>query len=144
MTRSEGHQLAARIAFGVLLAVPIEGQAQRPHPAALQDGRQREALLIRAVPTLTPQPADRWFGADKIRHLGASAAIQIMGFGVLRSARVRPDPALVAAGVTTFAAGVGKELYDRRHGGSPSVRDLVWDIAGIAIGSVVAVAADVR
>ena len=67
-----------------------------------------------------------------------------MGFGVLRSARVRQRPALVAAGVVSLAAGIGKELHDRRSGGDPSVRDLVWDIAGIALGSVLAVAADVR
>jgi uncharacterized protein YfiM (DUF2279 family) len=28
--------------------------------------------------------------------------------------------------------GVGKELYDKRFGGDPSLKDLVWDAGGIA------------
>jgi uncharacterized protein YfiM (DUF2279 family) len=26
--------------------------------------------------------------------------------------------------------GIGKELYDARHRGDPSIRDLAWDAAG--------------
>lgn len=131
-------------ALGALLAVPIEGGAQRPHPSGLPVPNGREAFLMRARPIFPMPRDDRWFGADKARHLGASAAIQIMGFGVLRSARLRQRPALATAGVTALAVGIGKELHDRRGGGDASARDLAWDIAGIALGSVLAVAADVR
>jgi uncharacterized protein YfiM (DUF2279 family) len=31
---------------------------------------------------------------------------------------------------------VGKELYDRRYGGDPSLKDLAWDGAGIVAASV--------
>lgn len=136
--------VALTVATGGMAAIPIEGHAQRPHPVGLERGDRHETTLIRAAPPPVPRQDDRWFSADKTRHLGASAAIQIMGFGVLRSARLRQGPALVSAGVVSLAAGIGKELRDRRSGGDPSLRDLAWDVAGIALGSVLVVAADVR
>jgi uncharacterized protein YfiM (DUF2279 family) len=44
--------------------------------------------------------------------------------------------ALAGATVTSAVAGVGKELYDARTGGDPSVRDLAWDAAGAGVASL--------
>lgn len=55
-----------------------------------------------------------------------------------------PTPWLVGlvAFVVAVAVGVGKEVYDRRHGGHFCVWDLVADLLGAALGSLVAVAAN--
>jgi putative lipoprotein len=131
----------AGLLSGALLLAPIEAHTQRPAPGALRGAGHHDSSLIYPSPQRRNDP---WFGRDKVRHLGASAAIQIIGFGVLRSARLGQRPALVLAGVTTLAAGVGKELHDRRSGGHPSVRDLAWDLTGLALGAALGFSADVR
>ena len=76
------------------------------------------------------RPDDGWFSADKAKHFLSSAFVQSIGYGALRGIGAGHDAALVGATVATAAVGVGKEVYDARHGGDPSVRDLVWDAAG--------------
>jgi uncharacterized protein YfiM (DUF2279 family) len=76
--------------------------------------------------------ADPWFGPDKVRHFFVSAAIQSLGYGVLRAFDVEHGGALGGASVVTAGFGVGKELSDRRRGYGVSARDLVWDAAGAA------------
>jgi len=73
---------------------------------------------------------DSWFGPDKLQHFFASAFVQSLTYGGLRRAGVEQGAALAGASATTAAAGVGKELRDRRTKGEFSVRDLTWDIAG--------------
>ncbi len=41
------------------------------------------------------------------------------------------------AGLVALAAGAGKEIWDRYHGGVPSWADLGWDAAGAAIGALI-------
>lgn len=77
---------------------------------------------------------DRWFGRDKARHFGTSTAIQLMGYGALRLLGAERTGAMLGAAVVTAAAGIGKEVYDARNGGDPSVRDVVWDAAGLGAG----------
>jgi len=79
---------------------------------------------------------DRWFGPDKLQHFFASAFVQSFGYGGLRRIGARPNTAMAGASVVTAAAGVGKELHDRRSKGEFSVRDIVWDAAGAGSASV--------
>ena len=77
-----------------------------------------------------------WFSADKAKHFLASGFVQSIGYGALRGLGAGHDAALVGASVTTAVVGVGKEAYDARSGGDPSVRDLVWDAAGAGVVSL--------
>ncbi len=75
-------------------------------------------------------PQDAWFGPDKVKHFFASAFVQSMSYGSLRAAGASHGGALAGATAATTAAGVGRELRDRRVKGVFSGRDLVWDVAG--------------
>lgn len=82
-------------------------------------------------------------GSDKKLHVFVPFCIA----GVL-SAFFSPIPfstpwqAGLVALVVTMAVGVGKELYDRKRGGHFCVWDLVADLAGATLGSIVAVMAN--
>ena len=94
--------------------------------------------------TLAGGPAaggDGWFSVDKVQHFFASAFVQSMTYGTLRAAGVTHGVALAGASATTAAVGGGKEIYDAKYGGDPSVKDLVWDGlgAGAATGILVRV-----
>jgi uncharacterized protein YfiM (DUF2279 family) len=72
---------------------------------------------------------DRWFAVDKWKHFASSAVIQAVGYGVASSRNGHSASLRIGAAVSV-AAGIGKEVRDRRRGGLFSVRDLVWDAAG--------------
>lgn len=76
------------------------------------------------------RPDDGWLSADKVKHFLTSAFVQSLAYGSLRGVGASHGAALVGATMTTAAVGVGKEVYDARTGGDPSVRDLAWDAAG--------------
>ena len=76
------------------------------------------------------RPDDGWLSADKVKHFLTSAFVQSLAYGSLRGVGAGHGVALVGATITTAAVGVGKEVYDARTGGDPSVRDLAWDAAG--------------
>jgi uncharacterized protein YfiM (DUF2279 family) len=81
--------------------------------------------------------ADPMIGEDKLQHLGMAFAVTEVGFGVARLGLSAQD-ALAAAVGAALTAAVGKEISDLREGRSFSVRDLTWDLAGIALGAVLA------
>ena len=58
------------------------------------------------------------FGADKAKHFFLGAFTQSMGHAVLRTAGAGDDIAIAGAWAGTLAAGVGKEIHDRRSGGT--------------------------
>jgi putative lipoprotein len=74
--------------------------------------------------------ADGWLSADKLQHFFTSAFVQSISYGTLRGVGAGHGAALAGASVATATVGVGKELYDARHRGDPSIRDLAWDAAG--------------
>lgn len=86
-------------------------------------------------PSPDPRPPDRWFARDKVRHFGSSAAIQLMGYGILTIVGVHRTQALVGAALVTTSAAIGKEVWDGRGHGTASARDLVWDGLGLVAGS---------
>lgn len=85
-------------------------------------------------PGQTPSiPEDRWLAEDKLRHFALSFAATEMTYGGARLI-LDHDAALPAAAATALALGIAKELRDQRAGGPFSLRDLAWDLAGVAAG----------
>jgi uncharacterized protein YfiM (DUF2279 family) len=122
--------------------------------AVVARGPVRAAAASAVVAAVAPSPAvavriagrvppeDPWFAEDKLRHFFISLAATNMSYGGARLASLERRPALITAGAVAGAAGLLKELRDRRRGGSFSLKDLAWDAAGIALG--MAVVAQVR
>jgi len=75
---------------------------------------------------------DRWFAPDKAKHFFTAALVQSSSFSAFRGTGMSRISSLVGATVVTSIVSVGKELYDRRYGGDPSLKDLAWDGAGLA------------
>jgi uncharacterized protein YfiM (DUF2279 family) len=90
----------------------------------------RALLLVFSLHHPPAGAGDGWLSADKLQHFFTSAFVQSISYGTLRGAGAGHGAALAGASATTAAVGVGKELYDARHRGDPSVRDLAWDAAG--------------
>jgi len=95
---------------------------------------------VHPAPRIPHPPAapDAWLAEDKARHLFASLALTAVTFGGARAVGVEWPDAGIAAGVVAGGAGFAKELSDRARGRPFSVRDLVWDAAGIGVGLVLA------
>ena len=99
------------------------------------------ALVALAALSVTPAAAqrvapprfeDEWWGEDKVRHLGASAAITALGYGGARVVLDR-DASIGVAISAAAVAGLLRELHDGRDGRF-SYKDLAWDALGIAAG----------
>jgi uncharacterized protein YfiM (DUF2279 family) len=86
--------------------------------------------------------ADDWWGPDKALHLGVSAAIAGVGYGAaafLSEGHVDRTAAGLLAGL---GAGVLKEVLDALGTGTPSLRDLTWDLVGAVAGAALALVLD--
>ncbi len=123
-----------------LTLVPILGSAPRVRPGVPSvaepvrvewHGPPAGAGL--AVPAAT-RARDRWIGEDKARHFLMSFALTALGYGAASVVGVYGEAAVRAGAAGSAVAGIGKEVHDRRAGGPFSVRDLVWDAAGIGAG----------
>ncbi|MEP6732366.1 MAG: hypothetical protein ABJE10_17095 [bacterium] len=84
-------------------------------------------------------PGDRWIAPDKLQHFFASAFVQSMSYGALRTTGLPHGAALAGASITTAAVGVGKELHDLRVKGEFSMRDVTWDAAGAGAATILLV-----
>lgn len=90
---------------------------------------RRTALLVFTLHSLS-LGGDSWFGADKVKHFFMGAFIQSAAFGGLRATGLGTHASIAGASATTVVMSVGKELRDRNGSGTPSVRDVVWGLAG--------------
>lgn len=109
-----------------LLAAPAV-QADSGAVSAMSATRaveQDSAQSARNQRPVVPE-SDAWLGADKFKHAAMSYAITAYTFAATDS-----EPAAVASAAI---AGILKEIYDRRRGSLFSVRDLLWDAAGVAL-----------
>ena len=79
---------------------------------------------------------DRWIAEDKARHLVTSMVAVGFGYSGARLVSLKGDEALIAAAAGAAAAGILKEVYDKRSGKPFSLRDLAWDAVGIGLGLV--------
>jgi uncharacterized protein YfiM (DUF2279 family) len=83
------------------------------------------------------QERDDWLGEDKLKHFAMSYMITTFSFAAART--VTGHDASVTVGIAVAAAaGIAKEIYDKRDKRRFSFRDLLWDAAGITIGTLVA------
>ena len=78
-----------------------------------------------------PPPMDPIFGEDKIKHFMASFVVSSLAATGARAAGVDRRGSLVMAVGIGAASGVLKEIHDSRRGQIFSVRDLLWDLAGV-------------
>jgi uncharacterized protein YfiM (DUF2279 family) len=84
--------------------------------------------------------AEQWIAEDKFKHFFTSFAATSLAAAGARSAGLDARQSLVAGAAFGAGVGVWKELRDARMpDGFFSVRDLVWDLAGV--GAAVAVVA---
>lgn len=78
-------------------------------------------------------PDDAWLAEDKLRHFALSFAATEMAYGAARVGLDHGTAVPTAAGAA-LAIGLAKEVRDVRTGGSLSLKDLAWDLAGVALG----------
>lgn len=99
----------------------------------------RRALFVGDPPTRVLQagPQDQWFAADKARHFLISYGLVGFVFAGSRLAGMDRRAASATSVVAGFGASLTKELADRGQGKGFSLRDLVWDTAGIFVGVLV-------
>lgn len=83
-----------------------------------------------------PKRSDPWFSPDKAKHFFVSVFVESLSFSVLRAADVHRGPSLAGAAAVTAGLGLGREIYDHYHPGTPSVKDFTWDAAGIAAAAI--------
>lgn len=83
-------------------------------------------------------PGDRWMGEDKMKHFVTSfAATTISASGARLIGMDARTSAWVGAG-SGATLGILKEVKDHRDSaGQASMRDIVWDAAGVAAGTAV-------
>lgn len=92
-----------------------------------------EPVLNGPEPVWQEQP-DPWFAEDKLKHAFSSVAAVNFAYAGARTAGLRDESAVLAAALSGAAAGIWKELYDRRRGRAFSSRDLLWDAVGLGLG----------
>ncbi len=80
---------------------------------------------------------DDWFARDKFLHFSACAAISGFTylFSIERLSRGETEGAAYSVSFTALV-GLGKELYDKKHKGRFSWKDLLWDGAGLMVGYI--------
>lgn len=104
-----------------------------PAPVAMAaDTTPRRAPKRRA-----PAP-DAWFGEDKFKHGILSFLATSLAASGARAAGLHQRASLWTGAAAGVGAGVWKELRDRNTpGATPSLRDLVWDAAGVGAGAAI-------
>lgn len=92
-------------------------------------------LLALALALGCADTPDRWLAEDKLRHFALSFAATEMTYGGARVI-VDHDAAAATAVATALALGLAKELRDRNAGQHFSLKDLAWNVGGVALGFV--------
>jgi uncharacterized protein YfiM (DUF2279 family) len=127
----------------LLLALALAGASASPQPPceAFAHAAPVHSPQTSGAPT-TParpsrRPADRWVAEDKWKHLVTSFFATTVAASAARAAGLSPELSLRAGVAAGAGAGVAKEVYDLGRGGrlDASLRDLVWDAAGLAAGA---------
>lgn len=90
------------------------------------------ALLCLSL--LSSSPEDPWISEDKGKHLLTSFVVTSLSGSASRAAGLGPRESAAAGAAVGAGVGVWKELRDMRDPrGSASLRDLVWDLAGVGV-----------
>lgn len=82
---------------------------------------------------------DQWFGQDKAHHFMSSAFLTGFSYYVMKQELDQTHEAATLSAVSfSFTIGLAKEIYDGVSGkGTPSFKDIVADVAGIAVGFLI-------
>jgi uncharacterized protein YfiM (DUF2279 family) len=118
---------------GLILCLVVVATAGSQSPPAPDTAAPTGTTI--AIPD-TPR-ADAWIAEDKLQHFAMSFAATAFAYGGARTV-LDPDAALIVAGSTALLAGIGKEIHDARSGRWFSLKDLAWDVAGVALGLTLA------
>jgi uncharacterized protein YfiM (DUF2279 family) len=103
------------------------------------------ALMVASADTAQPVPerktvqveVDQWIGEDKLKHFAFSLALTSGSAGAARAV-TNHDTSIIAGAAVGLVAGIGKEIYDHGRVRSASFRDLLWDVAGVTVGVLIA------
>lgn len=93
------------------------------------------ALLMSAVPA---HAEDEWWARDKALHFGVSGVLAGAGYAASSLFVEAPLQRLAVGGAVALSAGLAKGVYDEIDYGGASYKDLVFDVAGVAVGVVAA------
>jgi putative lipoprotein len=93
--------------------------------------------LAASLATAPPPLPEPFFGEDKIKHFVASFVVTSLAMTTARIGGLERDPGIAVGASFGFAAGVAKEFHDARRGQFFSIRDLLWDIAGMGASAAV-------
>lgn len=107
--------------------------------AGLLYGSLVNGVVPPAAASNKSRPEDPWIAFDKVEHVTFGFLFTLgTQYVLVNKLSVRERGALPLSAGIAAAAGLGKELYDRKYGsGFFSRRDLVADAAGIALAVVV-------
>ena len=97
--------------------------------AASRPGRR---VLVDSTP-VAPGAADRWLGADKVKHFFLAGFAESVGYAAVRASGGGRRAALGGGVALAGAVSVGREVQGRRAGAGFSLRDLAWDAAGMLV-----------
>lgn len=87
---------------------------------------------------LGQEPADRFFGEDKLKHFFTSFVVTSLAASGARAAGLDADMSLLVGVGTGATVGVLKEVSDlRREGATASLYDIVWDLGGVGAAAAV-------
>jgi putative lipoprotein len=94
--------------------------------------------------TFLPRPAwaDDWWGRDKALHFTVSIGVSSLAYAAAAPLTERRDFRAGVGAATALSLGAMKEGYDALGHGDPSWRDFAWDVAGTAVGVMIAYAVD--
>jgi uncharacterized protein YfiM (DUF2279 family) len=127
------HEIHAQAAIGTNMSTARDSSASGLEWPPAVNGSAPDGWVSPGKQIEAQQRGDGWFGEDKLRHFLASYAVAAVGYGSARLVGIEPDAALALATGGAVAAGIGKEWADVRRGGPFSLKDLVYDAAGIAV-----------
>jgi putative lipoprotein len=125
---------------GLILAVLVVSSVQASLKQTLF-APTPDTTLRQSQPTYKPTPAwthDRWFAQDKANHFLGSLMLSSTAYLGLVANNNDHDQSLVGAIGGTVLIGIGKEIWDIYHPGTPSWRDLTADALGALIGGFAA------
>lgn len=93
-------------------------------------------------PSSADDDPDPWWGRDKALHFGFSAGLAATGYGVSSIWLDKAWQRASAGAAFALTIGAGKELADWAGYGHPSYKDLLYDLAGTALGVTLAYLVD--
>jgi putative lipoprotein len=100
-----------------------------------------DAAAQHAAPRLADP--DPWVGQDKAMHLCAAATLAGGGYALGALATDGLPGRLALGAALALSAGGAKEALDAGGLGTPSLRDLLWNVVGTAFGVALAASIDV-